>query len=116
MRIEYFVGMLMMAAMNRYPARRSVLHTHQPQDGKRVFNTLGTREAAVGEQTVIADGDAKNAEDHQATGDQSHSSPAEEPRYDRQRSPEMTSDHDRCRAPGNFYAGFARGGDASAHR
>jgi hypothetical protein len=62
-RVGRLIRMLMMQAMDRYPTGRRVLDAAYAQDDEGPLQPFGANQPTVGEQAMIAEIDAKGAED-----------------------------------------------------
>ena len=93
MRIVLSVGVLVVPAMDRDPARRGVLHATHGKDGEQVLQPFLANQAAMREQPMVAEVDAERAEYVEAQNYQGESGPTEEPRQQRQQRDEMVNSH-----------------------
>ncbi len=60
MRIALLITVAVMNAMDRDPARRAVLEVEHTHGRKRILKPFRAGEAAMRQQTVVADGDAEH--------------------------------------------------------
>lgn len=63
MRVVILIGKLMVSAMHRHPMGRRVLHGAHAEDRERVLAPQRAGETAMGQEPVVAEVDAKQAED-----------------------------------------------------
>ena len=95
-RIRLLVGMLMMAAVHRDPARRRIFHTANSDDHEHVLQPFRTAKAPMGEQAMIADIDAKQSAQAGRDDGDDHAGPAEIPGDEGEQRHQMVK-QDGCR-------------------
>lgn len=84
-----------MATMHGDPARRRVLGAANGDHDEAVFEPLRTREATMGQQSVIADIDPQEAEQPRGDDGDDHGGPVEELRHQGQQGERVDATDDR---------------------
>src|SRR5215470_254111 len=92
--VGLLVGVLVVAAVDRNPARRSVLQAAKPKERERVLEPFRAAEAAVGEQAMITEVNAEHAEHVVAHDRKDHAGPAEKPWHQRQQREQVVADQE----------------------
>jgi hypothetical protein len=93
MGIGRVIGVLMVSAMDRHPARRRVLHATYGENDQDMLEPLRAFEAAVGEQPVVAEVDPEDAEEIIAKNEKNDARPTEEPRQKGEHGDQVINDN-----------------------
>ena len=78
--VGWFVGVLVVHAMDCHPFHRRSLPTADAEDGQAVFQPAGACEAAVRQQPMITDADAKPTDEVKPANRKGQPRPTKQPR------------------------------------